>query len=49
MASKFLFLFRRLNLSFLSEEKRSKVLEKSGFNIMKVVEIFEYEKSNSGY
>ena len=49
MASEFLLPFGRLNLSSLSEEKRSEVLEKSGLNVTEAVEIFEYGKSNDGY
>ena len=49
MVSEFLLPFGRLNLSSLSKEKRSEVLEKSGLNITEAVEIFEYRKSNNGY
>lgn len=44
-----LFLFKRLNLSSLSLEKRQKVVEKSGLSYTEVVENFEYEKNNDRY
>lgn len=49
MAFKFLLPFGRFNLSYLSKEKRSEVLEKLGLKVIEVVEIFKYEKSNNRY
>ena len=43
MAFKFLLPFKSLNLSFLSEKKKSEILKKSRLNVTKVVEIFELE------
>lgn len=49
MVFEFIFLYRRLNLFFLSLGKRQKVVKKSGLIHTKVVEIIEYEKNNDGY
>lgn len=49
MASDFLFLFSRLNLSPLSKEKKKVIIGKIGLTVTKAVELFEYGKSNKGY
>lgn len=49
ITSEFLFSFGRLNLAFLSSEKRDEVVEKCGLVFTKVVEIFEYKKNNNSY
>lgn len=45
----FLLPLGRLNLSSLSDEKRTKILGNSGLIATEVVEIFEYGKNNDGY
>lgn len=49
MASEFFLPLGRLNLAFLSEEKKKKMVEKSGLTITEAVELFEYGKSNERY
>ena len=49
MASDFLLPFGRLNLSSLSEEKKKKVIDKTGLTVTEAVELFGYGKSNEGY
>ena len=49
MASEFLLPFGRLNLSFLSKEKKKEIVQKSRLKVTEAVEIFEYGKSNDGY
>ena len=49
MASDFLLPFGQLNLFSLSEEKKKKVIDKTGLTVTEAVELFEYGKSNEGY
>lgn len=49
MVSEFLLPFGRLNLSFLSLEKRQEVIKKAGLTHTEAVENFEYGKNNDGY
>ena len=49
MASEFLFLFGRFNLSSLSQEKRDEVITKTGLTMTEVVELFEYGKNHEEY
>ena len=49
MVLEFILPFGRLNLTSLSPEKRQEVLEQTGLNHTKAVEIFEYGKNNDGY
>lgn len=49
MVLEFLLLFRCLNLSFLSLEKRQKVIKKFELIYTKVVKNFEYKKNNNRY
>lgn len=46
---KFLLLFGRLNLAFLTPEKRNKAVKKYRLISTEAVELFEYEKNNDGY
>lgn len=41
--------FDRLNLLSFFFEKQVEIIKKSGFTIIKAVEIFEYGKNNDGY
>ena len=41
--------FGRLNLAFLSFEKKKEVEEKFGLLETEAIEMFEYEKNNDGY
>lgn len=49
MASDFLLLFGRLNLSSPSEEKRKEIIEKTGLLVTEAVELFKYGKANEDY
>lgn len=49
MVSEFILLFGWLNLAFLSEEKRKKVMKKAGLINHEAVEIFESGKNNNEY
>lgn len=49
MISKFLFLFGQLNLLSFFFEKQVKVIEKSGFTMTEIIEIFKYKKNNNRY
>lgn len=49
MASDFLLLFGRLNLSSLSEKKKKEVIVKMELTVTEVVKLFEYRKSNESY
>lgn len=49
MVSEFLLPFSRLNLSFLSEEKKKEVMEKAEIIVSKAIVLFESEKANKGY
>lgn len=49
MISEFIFLFRRLNLLFLTLKQREDVLEKTRLTYTEVIKIFEYKKNNNNY
>ena len=49
MVSDFLLPLGRLNFSSLSEEKKKKVMNKTGLSVTKAAELFEYGKTNKGY
>lgn len=49
MIIEFFLPFKRLNLLFLRLEKRQKVVKKSDFTYIKVVEVFDYGKNNDRY
>lgn len=49
MVSEFLLFFGRLNLSFLSQEKREEVMLQIGLTMTEAVELFKYEKNYERY
>ena len=49
MVLEFLFLFKPLNLSFLSKDKKKEVIKKTEITITKAVVLFEYRKANKKY
>lgn len=48
MILKFIFLFKRFNLAFLSFKKRQKVIKKK-LIYTKLIKIFKYKKNNNRY
>ena len=49
MVSEFILPYERLNLAFLTPEKREEVIQQTGLTFTEAVEIFEYGKNNDGY
>ena len=49
MVSEFILPYGRLNLAFLTPEKREEVIQQTGLKFTEAAEIFEYGKNNDGY